>query len=121
MGAVNLELVPPRELALAWVRAARDLLGGAPSYSETPVAFSAASMTVGAAGEPERYILTVQRAGKITPHQARLEAEAERDKLASELAGMETMAVQTRDFNEKQFQALRGAILEAIGLPRDAR
>jgi hypothetical protein len=39
------------------------------------------SMEIKAAGEVERYVFTVQRAGRITPHHARLRAEAERDEL----------------------------------------
>ncbi|MFD8496308.1 hypothetical protein [Amycolatopsis sp. NPDC059657] len=75
-GAMNLEMVPPHELVVAWVRAARHMLGEAPNYSETPV-----SMEVKAAGETERFIFTVQRENGLTPHQARRQAEAERDEL----------------------------------------
>lgn len=77
-GRAELEVVPPHELAVEWVRAARGMLADAPNYAETTVAFpeETVSMEVGAAGEPDRYILTVQRAGKLTPHQARRQAEA---------------------------------------------
>ncbi|MGV9536586.1 hypothetical protein ACWEU6_36195 [Streptosporangium sandarakinum] len=73
-GKAVLSMVPPRELALVWVECARGMLADAPNYSETPVEFE-----VGLAGEPERYALIVQRVGKMTPHEARQRAEAERD------------------------------------------
>lgn len=75
-GAAALEIVPSREVLISFVLAARDMLAGAPNYSETPVEVpSSVSLDLGAAGEPERYILTVQRAGRITPHEARQQAE----------------------------------------------
>lgn len=80
-GAAVLELGPPRELVIAWVDAARKMLGDAENYSETRIDFPAASMDVKAAGEWERYVFTVQRAGKLTPHEARKRAETERDEL----------------------------------------
>ncbi|QYN17548.1 hypothetical protein [Amycolatopsis sp. DSM 110486] len=51
----------------------------------------------------------------------RNELEAEVVRLRKELAGMEKMAVQTLDFNTRQIEALHGAILHAIGRPRDTR
>jgi hypothetical protein len=78
-GALVLELGPPRELVIAWVDAARKMLGDAENYSETRIDFprESISMEVKAAGEFERYVFTVQRAGKITPHEARRASEAE--------------------------------------------
>lgn len=70
--AMNLE--PARDLAAVWVGCARGMLGDAPNYSETPITF-----TVSLAGEAERYAFTVQRVGKLTPHEARQQAECERD------------------------------------------
>lgn len=78
-GAVNLELLPPREIAAVWVHCARGMLDDAPNYSETRVDFPQVSMEVGLAGEPERYALIVQRVGKLTPHEARRAAEARAD------------------------------------------
>jgi hypothetical protein len=83
-GAAVLELDAPREIMLAWVWAAREMLGDAPNYVETtvdevPREGSGVSMTVKAAGEAQRYIFTLQRAGNITPHEARRQAEQERD------------------------------------------
>ena len=84
---INLDLIPPHEIALLWVHAARGMLGDAPNYSETPVEWprEAMSMEVKAAGEYESFVLTVQRKGKITPHEARQAAEAERDQLSAQL------------------------------------
>jgi hypothetical protein len=84
-GAAVLQLGPPRELVIAWVDAARKMLGDAPNYSETRIDFPAASMEVKAAGEVERYVFTVQRAGRLTPHEARQRAESERDQATAEL------------------------------------
>lgn len=78
-GAVVLELGPPRALIIAWVDTARKMLGDAPNYSETRIDFPKFEQEIKAAGEFERYVFTVQRAGKLTPHEARRQAEAERD------------------------------------------
>lgn len=84
-GAAELDLRPPRELVIAWVHAARQMLGDAPNYAETRIDFPGVSMDVHAAGEPERYVFTVQRAGRLTPHEARRAAEAERDRLSDQV------------------------------------
>jgi hypothetical protein len=76
----NLELKPAQDMVALWVAAARTMLGDAENYSETPVGLpSSVSMDVKLAGEYEMFTLTVQRAGKLTPHQARIKAERERD------------------------------------------
>lgn len=75
----NLELKPAQDMVALWVAAARTMLGGAENYSETPVGLPSVSMDVKLAGEYESFTLTVQRAGKLTPHQARVKAEEERD------------------------------------------
>jgi hypothetical protein len=69
-----MELIPARETAAAMVAAARGLLGDAENYSETTVEWD-----IGLAGETDRYTIVIQRVGKVTPHQARRRAEAERD------------------------------------------
>lgn len=84
-GAVVLGLESPRELVIAWVWAARQMLGDAENYSETRIDFPAASMEAKAAGEVERYVFTVQRAGKLTPHDARKRAEVERDEARAQV------------------------------------
>lgn len=87
-GAVVLELGLPRELVIAFVHAAREMLGDAENYCETRIDFPSVSMEVKAAGEWERYALVVQRAGKLTPHEARRRAEAERDAMSQMLRAM---------------------------------
>jgi hypothetical protein len=90
----RMDLEPSRELAALWVGAARGMLGDAVNYCETEVEMGredppGAEMTVGLAGDPERFVFRVQRAGQLTPHKARMlaerraaDAEAERDRLA---------------------------------------
>ena len=78
---VNLEIQAAREVASLYVAAARTMLGDAENYSETPVSF-----TVKVAESPEEYVLIVQRAGKLTPHEARKRAETERDAALAEVA-----------------------------------
>jgi hypothetical protein len=83
----NLELQPAQDMVALWVAAARTMLGDAENYSETPVGLpSSVSMDVKLASEYEMFTLTVQRAGKLTPHQARERAEQQRDEL-QELLG----------------------------------
>lgn len=94
-GALVLQLGPPRELVIAFVDAARKMLGDAPNYSETVVEFPAVSMEIKAGGEFERYAFIVQRVGKLTPHQARQEAEAARDELRARLAQLESQGAST--------------------------
>lgn len=78
---MSMELEPAREMVAHWVGAARGMLGDAPNYSETPI-----EMVVKVAESPETFAFTLQRVGKLTPHQARQQAEAERDQLAQALA-----------------------------------
>lgn len=77
-GGINLDLIPPHEIALLWVHAAKGMLGAAQNYTETPVDLprETMSMEVKAAGDYESFVLTVQRKGRITPHEARMAAEA---------------------------------------------
>jgi hypothetical protein len=91
-GAISLDLIPPRELAALWVHCARGMLGDAENYSETRVDMPSASMEVSRAGEFERFALIVQRVGKTTPHEAREQAEAERDRALAELAAIRERA-----------------------------
>jgi len=65
-----MEIEPAREMVAHWVGAARAMLGDAPNYSETPI-----EMEVKVAEAPERFAFTLQRVGKLTPHQARQKAE----------------------------------------------
>lgn len=66
---MTLELA--KDLAAAMVAAAKPLLVNAPNYSET-----IAMGPFGIDGERERYTFVVQRVGKLTPHEARQQAEA---------------------------------------------
>lgn len=66
-----MDLEPAREMVAHWVGAARAMLGDAPNYSETPI-----TMDVKVAESPETFAFTLQRVGKLTPHQARQRAEA---------------------------------------------
>jgi hypothetical protein len=72
----SMELEPAREMVAHWVGAARGMLGEAPNYSETPV-----EMVVKVGEDPERFAFTLQRVGKVTPHQARQQAEQARDEV----------------------------------------
>lgn len=76
-GAV-MKLKPAQDMAALWVAAAKTMLGDAENYSETEVGLPSVSMDVKLAGEFEMFTLTVQRARKITPHEARLRAEEQR-------------------------------------------
>jgi hypothetical protein len=88
-GAMTMDLAAARELTLQMVAAARGMLAGGANYSETRVDLpadadagradpaGAVEWTVGLAGEPDRYVIRVQRAGRITPHEARRAAEAD--------------------------------------------
>jgi hypothetical protein len=84
----NLELQPAQDMVALWVAAARTMLGDAENYSETPVGLPSVSIDVKLAGEYESFTLTVQRAGKLTPHQARERAERQRDELQDLLASI---------------------------------
>lgn len=75
----SLEVQPARDMIAYWVGAARVLLDGAENYSETTCEF-------GIPEDPQRYSFVVQKVGKVTPHEARRKAEAERDQLRAEVA-----------------------------------
>ncbi|MUN41485.1 hypothetical protein [Actinomadura litoris] len=82
---MSMDLTPARELAAIWVGVARGMLGDAPNYTETLFEIPTdddpkVSMEVKLAGELERYAFVLQRVGSLTPHQARLQAEADRDR-----------------------------------------
>lgn len=61
---------PARDMVAQWVGAARAMLGDAPNCTETPV-----EMVVKVGEAPERFAFTLQRVGKVTPHEARQAAE----------------------------------------------
>lgn len=87
---ITMELEPAQDLLAGFVAAARTFLKSAENYSEMTFADAredpnklSYSMGISIPELPERYTLTVQRVapGKLTPHEARAKAEAERDKL----------------------------------------
>jgi len=82
----KMEFQAARELAAYWVGAARALLDGAENYSETTMTFGIPE------DRPNRYSFVVQKAGKLTPHEARRKAEAERDELRATLGAAFTEA-----------------------------
>jgi len=79
---MSMDLAPAQELTALWVGAARGMLGDAPNYVEGVAEFPppGADLTVGLAGQGERFVYRIERAGKITPHQARRNAEAALDR-----------------------------------------
>ena len=88
---VDMDLVPSQTLVAHWVAAAKTWLGEhkAINYTETQVDFDQkVSVEVKLAGEADRYAFILQRVGpgKLTPHEARKKAEAERDDALAELA-----------------------------------
>lgn len=81
---MTMELEPAREMVALWVGAARAMLGDAPNYTETPIE-KPVEMEVKVAESPERFAFTLQRVGKLTPHEARQKAEARVAELEDEL------------------------------------
>lgn len=79
---MQMELEPARELLAYQVAAARAMLGDAPNYSETKIAYD-----VKVAESPELYTVVIQRhaPGALTPHEARQKAEARVAELEDEL------------------------------------
>lgn len=75
-GTLHMELDAATGIIFALVASARTILGNAENYVE---------MELKAAESLDRFVLTIQRAGKLTPHKARLNAEAERDALRAQL------------------------------------
>lgn len=97
---VDLDLEPAREMVAIWVGAARAMLADAPNYTETTIEYpvptdgdAKVEMEVKVAESPERYVFVLQRVGALTPHQARMAAEAERDQLREELADLLDYAI----------------------------
>ena len=76
----SLELEPARDMIAYWVGAARALLEGAENYSETTLEWDFKIPE-----DTQRYSFVVQKVGKLTPHEARRKAEAERDELRAEV------------------------------------
>jgi hypothetical protein len=99
-----MDIEPSRTLVARWVGAARGMLGDAPNYSETEVELGRADppgyeMTVGLAGQ-ERFVFRLQRAGRLTPHQARMLAEQRADHAEQRLAEAEAELARLRSRHE---------------------
>lgn len=97
-----MEVQPARDMVAHWVGAARAMLGDAPNYSETPV-----TMEVKVAESPELYAFTLQRVGKITPHQARQKAEA---RLAAVLAECDALEAEVHGQHDEDDDGIREAV-----------
>ena len=113
-GHFEMDLAEAHEMAAAYVAFARTMLGDAENYTETPIGFPTAKteFDVKIAESPaDWYVLTVQRKWKLTPHEARLRAEAERDE-ARQIARMFA-----RDNGYVRSAALCRAKLEMDALP----
>lgn len=87
----SMDLEPARDAVAVWVGIARGMLGAAPNYSETRIDYGLEDppgyeMTVKLAGEFDRYVFRLQRAGKLTPHEARMQAEQRAETAETELA-----------------------------------
>lgn len=83
-GVPTVTVIPAPELAAIMFDSFREMLGDAPNYTETILEPSGVAMVVGAAGERERFALTLQRVGRITPHQARQAAEQRAERAEAE-------------------------------------
>ncbi|MFG2276734.1 hypothetical protein ACGFNY_44125 [Streptomyces chartreusis] len=79
---VHMDIASARELLAHQVAAARAMLGDAKNYSETKLEFD-----VKVAESPELYTIVIQRHGPgvLTPHEARLKAEARVAELEAEI------------------------------------
>lgn len=107
---MSMEIEPAREMVAAWVGAARAMLGDAENYSETPI-----EMVVKVAEDPERYAFVLQRVGRLTPHEARQQAEAEVKRLRAELAARPSRAKVLRDVADAA-QRFASSPIEEIAL-----
>ncbi|MBY8341840.1 hypothetical protein JYK17_17570 [Streptomyces sp. KC 17012] len=110
----TMELEPARELVAYWVGAARAMLGDAENYSETPV-----SMEVKVAEDPERFAFTLQRVGKITPHEARQQAEQRAEQAEAAIESVRGLATRLEEFAENALKTDDRQLYAAIA--RDLR
>jgi hypothetical protein len=98
-GSFEMDITEAREMCALFVGAARAMLGDAPNYTETRVDFPTARVEfeVKISESFDSYVLTVQRAGKLTPHEARKQAEKERDEALERVADLEAQLAETRE------------------------
>jgi hypothetical protein len=78
-GKVELDLVVARDGRTLCLHTAHTMFADVPNYSETSAEFPNGQAGI-------RYAFTVQRVGKLTPHEARRAAEARADKADGALA-----------------------------------
>lgn len=81
-GTVHLEAFPAREIVAMWIGASRTMIGDAENYIE---------MDVQLAETGEGYTFHLSRRGKLTPHQARKQAEARAEAAEAKLAAIESL------------------------------
>lgn len=99
---MSMEMEPAREMAAHWVGAARAMLGDAPNYSETPI-----TMDVKVAESPETFAFTLQRVGKVTPHQARQQDEA---RVAAVLTECDAIEAEVHGQHDEDDDGMREAV-----------
>jgi len=94
-GRAYLAIEPARELLTRMVGACRGLLGSAPNYCEMRVDWDSGKadppgveLSLSRAGEGERFLVRIQRAGQLTPHEARVAAEARAEAAEAALADL---------------------------------
>lgn len=107
---MTMELEPARELVAHWVGAARAMLGDAPNYTETPI-----EMVVKVGESPERFAFVLQRVGKLTPHQARQQAEQRAGRAEAAIERVRRLAAcwqYTADRKHGPLRELRAALDE---------
>jgi hypothetical protein len=102
-GKFELDMEAARELTAHFVAAARTMLGDAPNYAETKVEFM-----VKVAESPDFYTLVVQRhgPGRLTPHEARLKAEAEVERLNAMLAEAQQTLLELKPERQAEYRLI---------------
>jgi hypothetical protein len=122
-GTSDLELKPAAEAVAMWVGIARTMLGDAPNYTETVLDDGPAperehdglyKMEVKVAESGEQFAFILQRVGfgKLTPHEARLKAEGERDTARSLLGKVLRLSEVT---HEHRIQGGHDTLGEGLG------
>ncbi|MER7046743.1 hypothetical protein [Streptomyces jumonjinensis] len=97
---MSMDIEPARDMVAQWVGAARAMLGDAPNYSETPV-----EMTVKVGESPERFAFVLQRVGKLTPHQARQQAEARAERAEAAITRVRAVVADMHGITGARFWA----------------
>ncbi|MET8006159.1 hypothetical protein [Nonomuraea glycinis] len=130
---VTVDIVPPEEIAATWLHFARQTLGDAVNYAESsyeippsanthPEVLRSITIPLHPAGKArERYTITVQRVGKLSPHEARIlaedraqQADAKAERLNRKLAA----AKKQRDAYSHAMHELGPAVAEALAAVR---